>query len=175
MSVAFWSQIVKPGESEDVQPPEGYVLNVQNIALTGSKSEKDSAQVFAKTLSVDGEMSTTLLGTLRPMACDQFQTQLVFGFDVPVTFVVESSNSKVSVHMSGYYQPGPDDEEEEDSEEEYDSDENMEVYQNLVSSGGMDGFPVGDEDSEDVSSRGCDSILVVSCAVDSSVILLSYT
>ncbi len=143
MSVAFWScELTGKNSSFEVAPPEGYVLNVQNVAMTGGKNEKESCTVFANTLSVEGEARDTLLGTLRPIACDQFQTQLVFGFDVPVTFSAKMDNSKMSVHLSGYFQPGPDDDMEEDSDDEegYDDEENMDMYQELVRKGGMEGF-----------------------------------
>ena len=40
-------------------------------------------------------------------------TALVFSFDAPLSFVV-SGTGKAAVHVSGYFQPGPDDEDDED-------------------------------------------------------------
>jgi hypothetical protein len=35
MAVAFWSITLTPGKTVDVQPPEGYVLNISQAAATG--------------------------------------------------------------------------------------------------------------------------------------------
>ena len=46
---------------------------------------------------------------------------MVFGYDVPVKFSVEGACKAASVHLSGYFQPGPeDDEDEEDDDEDED-------------------------------------------------------
>ena len=43
---------------------------------------------------------------------------MVFGYDVPVKFSVEGACKTASVHLTGYFQPGPDDDEEEEDEDE---------------------------------------------------------
>jgi len=47
MSIAFWSVELKKGKPVEVQPPEGYVLNLQNAAVTGGEgtSFADVSQV----------------------------------------------------------------------------------------------------------------------------------
>ena len=42
---------------------------------------------------------------------------MVFGYDVPVKFSIEGACKTASVHLSGYFQPGPDDDEEDDDED----------------------------------------------------------
>ena len=43
---------------------------------------------------------------------------MVFGHDVPVTFSAVTSCKNATVFLSGYYQPGPDDEQDSDDEDE---------------------------------------------------------
>lgn len=42
---------------------------------------------------------------------------MVFGYDVPVKFSIEGASKTASVHLSGYFQPGPDDDDEDDDED----------------------------------------------------------
>ena len=69
MSVAFWSAVVKVGKSCDVQPPDGYVLNLQQAALVDAKS---ALVLKAHSISIEGEKMEAVLGTLRPIQTDQF-------------------------------------------------------------------------------------------------------
>ena len=108
MSVAFWSIKLTPGKPVDVQPPEGYVLNMQQAALVGAKAGV-SATVSVETLAIEGEKLEAVVGTLRAEKTDQFTTSLVFGYDVPAKFSCQSSDKSATVHLSGYYQPAPDD------------------------------------------------------------------
>lgn len=127
MSVGFWSAVIKPGKKHEFQPPEGFVLNLQNVALQGG--EKGTAfSIFVETEPViiseakeKGE-TKTLIATLRSHVTDQFQTAMVFGYDVPVSFSVASNgekSSKAEVHLGGYIQPGPLDDDGEDDEDMY--------------------------------------------------------
>jgi hypothetical protein len=43
---------------------------------------------------------------------------LVFGYDVPVKFSVVGPCSAASVHLTGYFQPGPDDDNSDDEDDE---------------------------------------------------------
>ena len=104
MSLAFWSQEIKKGKPVEVQPPEGYVLNVQLAAIASSPTDMVVGQIKAKTTNIEGEVVNAVLCTLRSKTCDQASLQLVFGFDVPVEFSVEGSAVCV---LSGYFQPGP--------------------------------------------------------------------
>lgn len=45
---------------------------------------------------------------------------MVFGYDVPVKFTVEGACTGASVHLTGYFQPGPDDDNEDDDEDDED-------------------------------------------------------
>jgi hypothetical protein len=128
MSVAFWCITLKGGKSEEVQPPEGYVLNVQQCAIVGKPNE--SAVLQVNTTSVEGDSIDAVICTLRVGTSDQVGLNLVFGYDVPASF---SCTGKGELHVSGYYQPGPleDDDEmdeygeygEEGEDDESDSDE----------------------------------------------------
>ena len=143
MSIAFWSEEVSKGSGAEVQPPEGYVLNCTQMALqTSHSSSKSGYRVFATTEDIHGDERKSLLGTLRPISCENTQLSLVFGYDIPVKFSVEGGeDSKASVFISGYFQPGPevgdeddddidymdaydDDDDDEEEEEEDDEDEN---------------------------------------------------
>ena len=71
MSVAFWSAVVKVGKSCEVQPPDGYVLNLQQAALVDHEA-KGHVVLKAHSVSIEGDKMEAVLGTLRPSTCDQF-------------------------------------------------------------------------------------------------------
>lgn len=125
MSVAFWSIELKVGKPVVVQPPEGYVLNVQLAALSGESGAASVVRV--ETLAIEGETLNSVLCTLRPKATEQCNINLIFGYDVNATFSV-TGEAKNAVFLNGYYQPAPEDgEDDEDmdgySDEEGDSEE----------------------------------------------------
>jgi hypothetical protein len=47
---------------------------------------------------------------------------MVFGYDVPVTFIAEGNCKGGSIHVSGYFQPGPDDDEDDNEDDDEDDD-----------------------------------------------------
>jgi hypothetical protein len=55
---------------------------------------------------------------------------MVFGYDVPVTFIAEGNCKGASIHVSGYFQPGPDD--DEDDEDDDDEDDDGKYTENLI-------------------------------------------
>ena len=105
MSLAFWSIQITHDKPVEVQPPEGYVLNIQQAAIDGGDS-KSALVIKAETLSIEDEKIVAVIGTLRPGTVDQINLGLVFGYEVPVTF--SCSSGKGTVYLSGYFQPGPD-------------------------------------------------------------------
>jgi len=127
MSVEFFSAVLKKDKPYEAQPPEGFVLNITNAAAISSGKEAIVLKVV--TTGLEGEKVEAVLGTLRPGTVDQFQLNLVFGFDVPSKFFITGNGE---VHLSGYYQPGPQDDDdmegypdmdEEDDEDEDEDDE----------------------------------------------------
>ena len=73
-SIAFWSIVVSESKPVELQPPEGYVLNVQQIALDTSKdlnNKGTSVLVKAATLSIENEQLNPVIGTLRSGTTDQ--------------------------------------------------------------------------------------------------------
>lgn len=135
MSVAFWSVKLTNNKPVEVQPPEGYVLNVQQAAIAG----EGTAIVKVNTVSVEGDKLDAVICTLRSKTTDQVNLSLVFGYDVPVAFV---SEGKGEVYLSGYYQPGP----EEDDENDYDMDDEDDEDE--------EGSEDDDEDEEDDEDYG---------------------
>lgn len=153
------------GDKQKVDVPEGFVLNLQNVALE-SASPKASLKLFVSTTSVEGEAVTVLLCTLRAGGVEQCPMQLVFGSDVPTSLSVKG-DAGATMHLSGYYQPGPIDmdgygegEDDEYSDDEfgdngfgsmvpdsYTTDEGDQIYVDDVY-GGMDGSS-SEEDNED--------------------------
>lgn len=148
MSVAFWSIVIKAGAPVEVQPPEGYVLNLQQATLV-TTAKNISQQLVVKTLAIEGVEVESVIGTLRSGTCDQIPLSLVFGFDVPVTFSIANipgttnSDNNVSVHLSGYYQPGPQLSDDEDSDDGSDDEDN--AMAKLMAGGDDD----DDEDEEE--------------------------
>jgi cell division septation protein DedD len=126
MSVAFWSIELKVGKPVVVQPPEGYVLNVQLAALSGEGTGSGSV-VRVETLAIEGETLNSVLCTLRPKTAEQCNVNLIFGYDVNATFSV-TGDAKNSVFLNGYYQPAPEDgdEDEDDFSEGDEEDDNEE-------------------------------------------------
>lgn len=137
MAVAFWSIELKKGQKEEVQPPEGYVLNLQLAALGSS----GNAIVKIHTQSIEGEELNSVLCTLREKSCDQFTMNLVFGYDVPTSF--SYTGEAKSVFLSGYFQPGPEDSEDE---EDYDEDD-------MYGPGEDEDDSEDDEDDEELTAR----------------------
>eukprot|EP01036_Dinobryon_divergens_P041344 gene41344-54793_t len=113
MSLAFWSVALKAGVKTEIQPPEGYVLNVQQAALEGDG--KGAFLVKVETESIEGEPINAVICTLRPNTCEQTGLQLIFGFDVSVKLYF-TGDAKGTVHVSGYYQPAPEDFDEDDED-----------------------------------------------------------
>lgn len=87
-------------------------MNLQNVAVC---NVKESVSLFACSDAISGDKIKALLCVLSPKI-PQTQLSLVFGYDVPVAFRVEG-DSKAEVHITGYYQPiGDSDDDESDSE-----------------------------------------------------------
>jgi hypothetical protein len=126
MSVAFWSEIITTKKPFATQPPEGYVMNLQNVAVTNIDK---TVNIFACSDAISGDKLNALISVLSAKSPHAILS-LVFGYDVPVTFRVEGC-SKAEVHISGYYQPIGDGEDSEDSEEEGD-DFDEEAYMNTL-------------------------------------------
>eukprot|EP01038_Epipyxis_sp_PR26KG_P007165 gene7165-9768_t len=112
MSVAFWSTPLKTTEPVEIQPPEGYVLNITQAALTG----KGSLVIKVSTISIEGDELVTVIGTLREQKSEQFPLSLVFGYDVPTKFSV-TGDASATAYLSGYYQPAPNEDDDEDDED----------------------------------------------------------
>ncbi len=107
MSVAFWSvKLVAGAPKIEVQPPEGFVLTITLAALEGGNKGSSNA-VKINTISIDGEPAESLMCTLRPEQCEQFACNLVIGYDVPTHFSLTGKTG--TVHLSGYFQPAPED------------------------------------------------------------------
>jgi hypothetical protein len=70
MSLAFWSIAVTSEKPVEVQPPEGYVLNIQQAALENGKNN-EAVLLKAETVSIEDEVLAPILGTLRSGAVDQ--------------------------------------------------------------------------------------------------------
>ena len=100
MSVAFWTAELKTSTPVDVQPPEGYVLNLSLAAL--SRSGKGSQVIKVKTVSIDGEDIEAVIGTLKSNQVEQINFNLLFGYDVPVTFSL-SGDAQAKVYLSGFF------------------------------------------------------------------------
>lgn len=54
MSVAFWSKKLIVGEAAEVQPPEGYILNLQQATYV-SNVKNSGVQLSVKTIAIEGE------------------------------------------------------------------------------------------------------------------------
>ena len=153
MSVAFWSVDIKKGKPQEVQPPEGYVLNVQQAALVGD----GPVIVRAKSTSIEGDVLNPVLCTLKSQF-PQTNLQLVFGFDVPIEFTAEGNGT---VSLSGYFQPGPESfsDDDDDDLDMYDLDDDEEdavvgkaiAHKNMIQNGGgkKDGESTSDDDDDD--------------------------
>lgn len=133
MSIAFWSVKLTNDSPAEVQPPEGYVLNVQTAALTDAKNANGSQVIKIKTVAVEGGELEAVIGTLRPKTSEQISMNMCLGFDVPATFSI-AGDAKGTVYLSGYYQPGPDmdsDGDDEESDEEEDDEEDDQALEAL--------------------------------------------
>ncbi len=110
MSVAFWSaKLSNNGEKVEVQPPENFVLVVTNAALDTESATKGNVAVKITTESIEGEKISSILCTLNGEKFPQHPLNLCLGYDVKSVFsVAGAKESKGTIHLSGYYQPAPD-------------------------------------------------------------------
>ncbi|KAF0703777.1 Aste57867_7535 [Aphanomyces stellatus] len=106
--VHFFGAHVTEAKAVSFSVPEGFVLNVVHATLASG----NAAVLSIETTSLDQSLIKVVVGTLRAKTCDQIKLDLVLG----------SNKAKLSVsgdgvvHLSGYYQPGPPDVEDEASE-----------------------------------------------------------
>lgn len=71
MSLAFWSVKVTSEKPVEVQPPEGYVLNIQCAAYEGPSSDKGIVLLKVETIDIEDVKIDALIATLRPGTVDQ--------------------------------------------------------------------------------------------------------
>jgi len=77
MSLAFWSVKVTSEKPVEVQPPEGYVLNIQQAAYEGPTTDKASVLLKVETIDIEDVKIDALIGTLRPGSVDQINLGIV--------------------------------------------------------------------------------------------------
>jgi hypothetical protein len=160
--LAFYAQEVEHGEGVELRPPEEYVLNITQVALTpkaqgiGSKIKATIDPTVLQIVSKDinGEQVVSTVCTLDH-TCRQATVNLTFGWDEIVTFRLAEGGGKGPVSISGFLQPSPDEEDElgyrqsgeyssDDEEDEEDDDEELDprVY-------GMNGEEEDDDEEDD--------------------------
>mmetsp|Transcript_19656 Transcript_19656/g.38967 ORF Transcript_19656/g.38967 Transcript_19656/m.38967 type:complete len:347 (+) Transcript_19656:100-1140(+) len=110
---------VSAGAEVTLRPPEEYVLNVAQIALTaeaqgigvkGSTFKDKIKPTVVKVTSKDihGEDVTSTLCTLDHN-CRQISVALTFGWDEDVVFSLAQGGGEGPVSITGYLQPSPED------------------------------------------------------------------
>ena len=77
MTLAFWAIKVTHNKPVEIQPPEGYVLNVTLAAIEGGIN-KAPVVIKSTTSDIEDEVLISLLGTLRPTVVDQISLGTVF-------------------------------------------------------------------------------------------------
>ena len=105
VQVSFWGIVVEEKRMVRVHPRKGLVLNIQMVALETTKTEPCDKC----TLYIEVDQKTHVLCTLRPMQMENVKLDLVFGSDKVIKFGVSGTGR---VHLTGYYQPGPVDDED---------------------------------------------------------------
>ena len=111
------------GRETTLRPPEEYVLNVAQIALTpaamglGAKGKKGAAieptVVMVTSKNLQGDDVTSTVCTLDG-GCKQVSVALTFGWDEDVSFSLFPGGGKGPVSITGYLQPSPDGMDNED-------------------------------------------------------------
>jgi len=158
------------GEKEStLQPPEEYVLNIAQIALSpaamgigtkgGQKKTIDPTVVQVTSKDIHGQDQTTTICTLDH-TCRQVSVALSFGWDEEVVFHLAKGGGAGPVSLTGYLQPSPDgmdneddmygDGDEEDSGSEGEEEEKEESDDE---EGGGQGFDDEDDDDEEDNSE----------------------
>lgn len=130
-------------------------MNLQNVAVC---NVKDTVSLFACTDAISGDKIKALLAVLSSKN-PQTQLSLVFGYDVPISFRVEGC-TKAEVHISGYYQPtGESDDESDDEGEDFDEEAYLNTLRNADGSLNEEGKMLiqedtsGSDDSEESDSE----------------------
>lgn len=130
-------------------------MNLNNVAVCNAK---DTVNFFACTDAISGDKVKALLAVLSSKI-PQTQLSLVFGYDVPVSFRVEGC-SKAEVHISGYYQPigESDDEDSDDEGDDFDEEAYLNTLRNADGTLNEEGkMLIEDDMSGSEDSQGSDS------------------
>lgn len=150
------------GEEVTLRPPEEYVLNVAQIALSAEaqgigvkggkiKSIIEPTVVQVKSKDIQGNDVTSTLCTLDH-TCRQVSVAVTFGWDEDVVFSLAEGGGEGPVSITGYLQPSPEGMDNEDGMEgalgdsdEEDSDGNEEGKEEGGGSDSDDGSGSEDE------------------------------
>jgi hypothetical protein len=103
--VHFFGAQVSEGKPFVVHVPEGCVLNIVNVALASG----NTAALSVETTGMDNVLVKVVLASLRWKTCEQSKVDVVFGSKAK--FLVAGD---AVVHMSGYYQSRPAQEDSDD-------------------------------------------------------------
>ncbi|KAL1209508.1 Histone deacetylase HDT4 [Cardamine amara subsp. amara] len=114
----FWGIEIKPGKAFMVEPEDGYVIHVSQVALGETKKlkEDENVPVYAK---VGDEPTKFAIGTLS-QKFPQVSLDLFFEQEFEL-----SHNSKSSVYLLGYKTPDVSDQLDEEIESDSEIDEFM--------------------------------------------------
>jgi hypothetical protein len=158
---------ISSGQDCVLRPPEEYVLNVAQIALTAAAQGlgKTSANngnklpkvvpptvVLVTSKNLQGEDVTSTVCTLDA-SCRQCSVALSFGWDEDVTFSLHPGGGQGPVSLTGYLQPSPDGMDNED-DMGYDGEEGSE------DSGEDDEEEEGSSEDDDEEDEGMAPLLV---------------
>ncbi|OQR87174.1 hypothetical protein ACHHYP_09411 [Achlya hypogyna] len=97
--VHFFGGVVSEGKPLAVHVPEAMVLTLATATLTTGST----ATVFVETTGVDNQLVKVALCSLRAKTADMTKLDIVFGATKTKLTVVGDA----TVHLAGYYQPGP--------------------------------------------------------------------
>lgn len=169
--LGFWTENVALGDDVVMRPPEEYVLNITQVALTpeaqgfgskgGIKKTIEPTILQATTKDINGDDVVSTICTLDH-TCRQATVSLCLGCDETTTFSLVAGGGKGPISMTGYLQPSPDEQDEMGgmsgayggSSDEEDDDETQDDPRFFGMQGGEDS---DDDDSEDEDDSEDDS------------------
>lgn len=170
---------ISSGQDCVLRPPEEYVLNVAQIALTaaaqglGSKAsakkgnkasdaklpqELPPTVVLVTSKNLQGDDVTSTVCTLDH-GCRQCSVALSFGWDEDVTFSLHPGGGQGPVSLTGYLQPSPEGMDNED-DMGYGGEEGSEEESGEEESGEDDDEEEGSSEEDDEEDEGMAPLLV---------------
>ena len=99
---SFWSQVVQPGESQEVLFPDNAYLTITNVSISDNGStNNDPVRLLLHVISKNQNTSSdVLIATLIPGAFEHQGINIVLS---PINVATFEVKGKMTVHVAGHF------------------------------------------------------------------------